>query len=318
MVPREIKPNQTRTIPMLTSILMLSMLAGFPADDTCSSSTAVVANQAKSNIVETAVAAGNFNTLAAALTAADLVKPLQGKGPFTVFAPTDAAFAALPKGTLADLLKPKNKAVLQSILTYHVVPGSYAAAKVVKMPFASSLNGQRVAFKVSDNGVQINGAMITMTDIECSNGVIHVIDAVILPNTNDIVDTAVAAGQFGTLAAAIQAAGLVEALKGKGPFTVFAPTDAAFAALPKGTVANLLKPENKAMLAAVLKFHVVPGRVYADAAAKGAQVATLQGGMLETMSKDGKVWVNGAEVIGADIETSNGVIHIIDSVLLPE
>jgi transforming growth factor-beta-induced protein len=303
---------------MLTSILMLSMLAGFPTDDTCSSSTTVVANQAKSNIIETAVAAGNFNTLAAALTAADLVKPLQGKGPFTVFAPTDAAFAALPKGTLADLLKPKNKAVLQSILTYHVVPGSYAATKVVKMPFASSLNGQRVAFKVSDNGVQINGAMITMTDIECSNGVIHVIDAVILPNTNDIVDTAVAAGKFGTLTAAIQAAGLVEALKGKGPFTVFAPTDAAFAALPEGTVENLLKPENKAMLAAVLKFHVISGRVYADAAAKGAKVATLQGGMLETMSKDGKVWVNGAQVIGADIETSNGVIHIIDSVLLPE
>ncbi|MDF1836314.1 MAG: fasciclin domain-containing protein, partial [Planctomycetota bacterium] len=294
---------------MLTSILMLSMLAGTPAPDTCtaskgdtcSSTKAAVAKDTKPNIVETALAAGKFNTLAAALTAADLVKPLQGAGPFTVFAPTDAAFAALPKGTLEDLLKPKNKAMLQSILTYHVVPGSYVADKVVKMPFASSLNGQRMAFKVSDNGVQVNGARITMTDIQCSNGVIHVIDAVILPSMDDIVDTAVKAGKFNTLAAAIKAAGLVEALKGEGPVTVFAPTDAAFAALPKGTVENLLKPENKEKLAAVLKFHVIPGRVYADAAAKGAKVATLQGGTIETKAQDGKVWGNGAQVIGAEI-----------------
>lgn len=313
---------------MLTSILMLSMLAGSPsvdqcnatktAGDQCSSSKAAVAKDTKPNIVETALAAGNFKTLAAALTAADLVKPLQAAGSFTVFAPTDAAFAALPKGTLEDLLKPKNKATLQSILTYHVVPGAYLADKVVKMPFASSLNGQRVGFKVSDNGVTINGARITVTDIQCSNGVIHVIDSVILPSTDDIIDTAVKAGKFNTLAAAIQAAGLVEALKADGPVTVFAPTDAAFAALPKGTVESLLKPENKAQLAAILKFHVIPGRVYSDAAAKGAKVATLQGGMIQTMAKDGKVWVNGAQVIGADIESSNGVIHVIDTVLLPQ
>ncbi len=313
---------------MLTSILMLSMLAGSPAANDsnaskstaqqCSSSKATAAKDAKPNIVETALAAGNFKTLAAALTAADLVKPLQGAGPFTVFAPTDEAFAALPKGTLENLLKPKNKATLQSILTYHVVPGTYLADKVVKMPFAGSLNGQRVGFKVSDNGVTINGARITVTDIKCSNGVIHVIDSVILPSTDDIIETAVKAGKFNTLAAAIKAAGLVEALKADGPVTVFAPTDAAFAALPKGTVENLLKPENKVQLAAILKFHVIPGRVYADAAAKGAKVATLQGSSIQTMAKDGKVWVNGAQVVGADIETSNGVIHIIDTVLLPQ
>ncbi len=313
---------------MLTSILMLSILAGSPAVEDCnaskstaqqcSSSKATAAKDAKPNIVETALAAGNFKTLAAALTAADLVKPLQGAGPFTVFAPTDEAFAALPKGTLENLLKPKNKAMLQSILTYHVVPGTYAADKVAKMPFAGSLNGQRVGFKVSDKGVTINGSRITVTDIQCSNGVIHVIDSVILPSTDDIIETAVKAGSFKTLAAAIKAAGLVEALKADGPITVFAPTDAAFAALPKGTVESLLKPENKAQLAAILKFHVIPGRVYADAAAKGAKVATLQGGSIQTMAKDGKVWVNGAQVIGADIETSNGVIHIIDSVLLPQ
>ncbi|HRV79975.1 MAG TPA: fasciclin domain-containing protein [Planctomycetota bacterium] len=302
---------------MLSYLLMLPLLAGAPTGDTCST-TAATAQKGEKTIVETALAAGQFNTLAAALKAADLVEPLQGKGPFTVFAPTDAAFAALPKGALDNLLKPDNKATLQAILTYHVVPGSYMAEKVVKMPFASSLNGQRVHFKVSDDGVTIDGARIVTTDIQCSNGVIHVIDAVIMPSTKDVVATAVAAGQFRTLAAAIQAAGLVEALQGKGPFTVFAPTDEAFAALPAGTVENLLKPENKEQLAAILKLHVVPGRIYADAAAKGAKVESLQGQKLETMAKDGKVWVNGAEVIQADIETSNGVIHVINKVLLPQ
>ena len=302
---------------MLNLLMMLPLAIGSPVGDACSSATASFEDE-KKDIVTTAVEAGSFKTLAAALTAAELVKPLQGEGPFTVFAPTDEAFAALPKGTLENLLKKENKATLTSILTYHVVPGKFDASKVTKAPFLATLNGQRVDFKVTDAGVTIDGVRITTTDIHCSNGIIHVIDAVILPNTEDIVSTAVAAGKFKTLAAAIKAAGLVEALKGKGPFTVFAPTDEAFAALPEGTVEGLLKPENKEKLAAILKFHVVPGRVYADAAAKGAKVKTLQGSKIETSSKDGKVFVNGAQVLTADVETSNGVIHIIDAVLLPE
>ena len=121
----------------------------------------------------------------------------------------------------------------------------------------------------------------------------------------DIVDTAVAAGQFKTLAAALTAAGLVPTLKGAGPFTVFAPTDEAFARLPAGTVQDLLKPENKERLAALLKYHVVPGRVFSDAAAKGATVGTLQGQSVTTRSKDGKVYVNDAAVIQAEIWASS-------------
>jgi uncharacterized surface protein with fasciclin (FAS1) repeats len=134
---------------------------------------------------------------------------------------------------------------------------------------------------------------------------------------DDIVDTAVKAGSFKTLVAAVKAAGLVETLKGPGPFTVFAPTDAAFKKLPAGTVEGLLKPANKAKLAAILTYHVVPGKVKAaDLAGKRLSVATVQGQKVKIDGRNG-VKVNGAKVTKADIGTSNGVIHVIDSVLLP-
>jgi uncharacterized surface protein with fasciclin (FAS1) repeats len=137
---------------------------------------------ATADIVDTAVAAGKFNTLAAALTAAGLVDTLKGDGPFTVFAPTDAAFEKLPEGTVENLLKPENRDQLVSILTYHVVPGKVYAADVVKLTSATTVNGADVSIKVSDNGVSIDNANVVMTDIKASNGVIHVIDTVILPD----------------------------------------------------------------------------------------------------------------------------------------
>jgi len=137
---------------------------------------------AKADIVDTAVAAGQFNTLAAALTAAGLVDTLKGDGPFTVFAPTDAAFAKLPEGTVEDLLKPENRDQLVSILTYHVVAGKVYAADVVKLTSATTVNGSDVSIKVVDGGVSIDNANVVKTDIKTSNGVIHVIDSVLLPN----------------------------------------------------------------------------------------------------------------------------------------
>jgi uncharacterized surface protein with fasciclin (FAS1) repeats len=138
---------------------------------------------AKKDIVDTAVAAGQFETLAAALGAAGLVDTLKGDGPFTVFAPTDAAFAKLPEGTVESLLQPENRDQLIAILTYHVVPGAVRAADVVKLDAAATVNGQSVAIQVVDNGVQIDNANVIATDIEASNGVIHVIDTVILPSS---------------------------------------------------------------------------------------------------------------------------------------
>ncbi len=135
----------------------------------------------------------------------------------------------------------------------------------------------------------------------------------------DIVDTAVSAGQFETLVAAVKAAGLVDTLKGDGPYTVFAPTDEAFAKLPDGTVENLLKPENKEQLVAVLTYHVVPGKVMSsDVINKQVEAETVQGSKLRINALNGGVSVDNAKVVKADIETSNGVIHVIDTVVLPQ
>ena len=136
-------------------------------------------------------------------------------------------------------------------------------------------------------------------------------------HSKDIVDTAVGAGSFTTLVAAVQAAGLVDTLKGDGPFTVFAPTDEAFAALPEGTVATLLLPENKDQLISILTYHVVAGKVMSTDLSNGMMATTVQGGNVTIMTEDG-VSVNGAKVVTADIEASNGVIHVIDAVILPK
>jgi uncharacterized surface protein with fasciclin (FAS1) repeats len=134
------------------------------------------------DIVDTAVAAGDFGTLAAALKAAGLVETLKGEGPFTVFAPTDKAFAKLPKGTIEDLLKPENRGQLTAILTYHVVPGKVLAEDVVKLSKAKTVQGSEVKIRVKKDKVRVDNALVTATDIACTNGVIHVIDSVILPN----------------------------------------------------------------------------------------------------------------------------------------
>ncbi|AMV33535.1 Immunogenic protein MPT70 precursor [Pirellula sp. SH-Sr6A] len=272
---------------------------------------------AEKNIVETAVEAGSFKTLAAALTAADLVDAVKGPGPFTVFAPTDEAFAKLPKGTVETLLKPENKSKLQDILKYHVVSGKVMAADVVKVKGAVALNGQRIDVKVDGGKVSVDNANVVKTDIGCTNGVIHVIDSVILPASDPIPAVADKAGKFKTLLAAVKASGLAEALSGEGPFTVFAPTDEAFAKIPSATLNDLLKPENKEKLATILKYHVVSGRVYSEAAVAAKSANTLQGAAVAIKATDKGAFVNDAKIIATDVDASNGVIHIIDSVIMP-
>ena len=269
------------------------------------------------DIVETAVKAGKFNTLAAALQAADLVETLKGPGPFTVFAPTDEAFAKLPAGTVETLLKPENKGTLAGILTYHVVGGKVLAKQVVGLKGAKTVNGQRVDIKVADSTVMIDGAKVVTTDIECDNGVIHIIDSVILPADKNIPEVATAAGKFTTLLAAVKAAGLVETLVGKGPFTVFAPTDEAFGKLPVGTVDDLLKPENKQKLVDILTYHVVPGRVYSEDAVAAKSAKTVQGASISVSVGSDGAKINSSKLVMTDLDASNGVIHVIDAVLMP-
>ena len=271
------------------------------------------------DIVDTAVADGRFTTLVTAVQAAGLVDALKGEGSFTVFAPTDDAFALLPEGTVESLLQAENVEQLKSILLYHVVEGKVMAADVVNLSSAGTLLGKDLAVKVDMGEVYINESKVIITDIETSNGVIHVIDAVLLPpaDLSDIVDTAVADGRFTTLVTAVQAAGLVDALKGEGPFTVFAPTDDAFAKLPEGTVESLLQAENIEQLKSILLYHVVEGKVMAADVVGLTSAPTLLGKDLAVKVDMGDVYINESKVVITDIETSNGVIHVIDTVLLP-
>jgi uncharacterized surface protein with fasciclin (FAS1) repeats len=162
--------NQMKRITLAVTLTLLTL-----------SLSAVAASAGKKDIVDTAVAAGNFKTLATALQAAGLVETLKGAGPFTVFAPTDEAFAKLPAGTLDDLLKPENKEKLVAILTYHVVPGKVTAKDVMKLHQAKTVNGKDVKIMADGARVMVDNSNVVKTDIGCSNGVIHVIDSVILP-----------------------------------------------------------------------------------------------------------------------------------------
>jgi transforming growth factor-beta-induced protein len=274
-------------------------------------------SQAAKNIVELAQSTGVHKTLVQLVVAADLAGVLSGPGPLTVFAPTDEAFARLDPKLVAHLLDPKNKAELQAILKHHVVSGSVAAADVMQVSGVRSLSGQRLPINVVEGAVLIDGAAVAQADVRASNGIVHVIDRVLIPSTKNIVETAVGAGQFNTLAKALGAAGLVETLSGQGPFTVFAPTDEAFAKLDPKVLASLLEPANKAKLTEILTYHVVPGRLSADEAIAAGQLHSLQGGDLRLRIEGGRIQVGGASLLINDLETTNGTIHVIDSVLLP-
>lgn len=292
---------------MKSAILALAFLV--------SASFCTAANGQK-NIVETAAGAGSFNTLLTAAKAAGLADALSS-GQFTVFAPTDEAFGKLDPEHVADLLKPQNKEQLAAILKFHVVPGIVSAREAYPLDSATTLNGQRLPLSLRSDKPSVGNANLVKADIRCSNGVIHVIDSVLLPATKTIPEVADSAGTFKTLLAAATAAGLAETLGTAGPFTVFAPTDEAFGKLPASTVETLLKPENKQKLADILKYHVVSGRAYDVDAAKAGQVATLLGRSLSFDVTENGLTVNNVNVVAKNIETANGVVHVIDAVLLP-
>jgi transforming growth factor-beta-induced protein len=269
------------------------------------------------SILETAAAAGSFKSLAEAIKTAGLDGALAGDGPFTVFAPTDRAFEALGEDRVRRLFRAENRERLTDILKFHVVPGRLELADLLGKREVITLDGQRLQLSESDGRVRIGHAGVVTADIACSNGVIHVIDGVLLPARDSIAETAKSAGSFGTLLAAARAAGLTDALASPGPLTVFAPTDEAFDRLPAGTVESLLRPENTDRLAAILKYHVIPARVYAGEALRAKSAATLEGSSVRIGYSDGRLRVNGVAVVKPDLDASNGVIHVIDRVLIP-
>jgi len=282
------------------------------------------------NIVEVAQSDPQFSVLVEAVVAADLAPTLSAAGPYTVFAPTNAAFTALLAElnlTKAQLLA--DKALLTEVLTYHVLPARVARSSVPAGKAISTVQGG--IFKIDANGSALlitdgrnRQSNITATDVAASNGVIHVIDKVLLPPDKNVVQTAqalaaAASPEFTVLVDAVVAANLAGTLSGTGPFTVFAPTDAAFAALLTElgvTKAQLLA--DVPLLTQVLTYHVVPGRVLKAEVPLNTPITTVQGG---TFTVDATLAITDqrgrkANIVGTDVLASNGVIHVLDKVIL--
>ncbi len=270
-----------------------------------------------SDIPATAAGTGNHASLVAALTQANLVTTLQGTGPFTVFAPTDQAFTDAGID-LASFDTDAENATLVDILTYHVVSGSVASTALSDGLTATALNGDDVTFTVNAAGVQVNDANVVTADVATTNGIIHVIDKVLMPPADlvDIPTVATGTGNHTSLVAALTQANLVGTLQGTGPFTVFAPTDAAFTAAGIDLSSFDTDAEN-ATLVDILTYHVVSGSVASTALSDGQTATALNGDDVTFTVNAAGVQVNDANVVTADVAASNGIIHVIDKVLMP-
>ena len=275
---------------------------------------------AETTVVDIIVESELHTILEAAVIAADLATTLSGEGPFTVFAPTDAAFEALMAAfgvTAEELLEYPE---LTNVLLYHVVAGQALASDLSDGQQITTLLDADVVVSITADGVFINQAQVIVADVTAGNGVVHVIDAVLLPPTppsNTVVDIIVNSDDHTLLEAAVIEAGLVEALSGEGPFTVFAPNDAAVVALTEAlgiTAEELLALPN---LGEILQYHVVGASAYAADLSDGQMITTLLGEDVTVSITAEGVMINNAMVIVADIAADNGVVHVIDAVLLP-
>ncbi len=299
--------NRAITLLIVACLSLSTVALGVAADDT-------------QDIPANAQATGVHDALVAALGHAGLVETLQGDGPFTVFAPTDEAFTAAGID-LSTFDNDEANATLSDILLYHVVSGAVDAANVTDGMVATMVNGDNATFTVDNGSVMINDANVTEADVVASNGIIHVIDKVLMPPADepqpqDIPTIAASTGVHDSLVAALTHAGLVATLQGDGPFTVFAPTDEAFAAagIDLSTFDN---DEANATLTDILTYHVYAGSVAAADVTDGF-VATMVNGDNATFTvSNGTVMVGDATVTSADVAASNGIIHVIDKVLTP-
>lgn len=278
--------------------------------------TVLTPTASPNDIPRTAQCTGVHNSLVSAVIQADLLETLQGDGPFTLFAPTDEAFAAAGID-LAALDTAEGKAALSDILLYHVVSGDVASTDLSDCMTTNAVNGQPLAFTVGES-VMVNGATVSLADVQTSNGVIHVIDTVLTPSAapNDIPRSAQCTGIHNSLVAAVIQADLLTTLQGDGPFTLFAPTDEAFAAAGID-LAALDTPEGKEALQDILLYHVHMGLIPGANITDGMLLAMANGDNATLATSTGSGSIDGANFTLIDVMTSNGIIHVIDAVILP-
>mmetsp|Transcript_21423 Transcript_21423/g.39344 ORF Transcript_21423/g.39344 Transcript_21423/m.39344 type:complete len:328 (+) Transcript_21423:193-1176(+) len=264
----------------------------------------------------------DFSTLVAAVNAAGLADALSGDGTLTLFAPPNSAFEKLPAELVTKLLDPIWKPQLEDLLKYHVLGSVVKSTDLFDGLTAATLNGENITINLNPPRINdISNILVDhgLVDIAAANGVIHGIDTVLTPTSvgSNIVDIAAGNDLFSTLVTAVTKAGLVDALSGEGPLTVFAPTNDAFAALPDGTLDRLLLPENVDELTKILQYHVVSANAHSSTLSNG-DVETLSGDSITVAVSDAGVKINDATtVVTPDIIASNGIIHVIDTVLFP-
>jgi len=272
----------------------------------------------KADIVKVAERNADLSTLVAALTAGKLVATLEGPGPFTVFAPTNEAFAKIPKATLTQLLG--NPSLLDQLLEYHVVSGDFSMRDLMSAKVITTLEKESVVVRSINGNIMVNNANVVTADVGATNGVVHVVDNVLVPPDfpiqpylENIVELAESQPDLSTLVHALVIGKLTETLSGKGPFTVFAPTNEAFAKIPAADLQKLLA--NQKALDSVLEYHVLAGQFTMRDLMAVKSAATLEGDKVTVSSSGSVISVNEAKVLKADVHATNGIVHVIDSVL---
>ncbi len=287
---------------------------------------------AEQSIAEIAINTDDLSTLVSLVSAAGLVETLDTGGPFTVFAPTNEAFAQLPEEVVNVVVG--NPDILTAILTYHVVGDKLLATDVLSVSSIGTLQGESLSVSLQNGDAFVDDSQIIATDIKANNGVVHLIDTVLVPQaaveaiaaalTHDeptsgdsasIVGIASATDDLSTLVSLVSSAGLAETLDTGGPFTVFAPTNSAFGKLPERAVNIIVS--NPDILSSVLTYHVVGDELFAEDVLAQRRIDTLQGESLMVRTFAGEPYVNFSKIVATDIEASNGVVHLIDNVLVP-
>jgi len=308
-----------KTLSVAFLVLIMTPTARVLAADKVTSE-----ERSTSSIVDIARESGSFETLLAALDAAGLTDLLDAPGVFTVFAPTDEAFAQIPSSVIQSLLQPENKKNLQEILLYHVLAGEVSSEDAISAALSktkvSTLSGSTLSPAFENASLVINRSEVLSADLKAGNGRIHVIDRVLIPFSQrlDVIDTAATYKELSSFVSLVKSADLEDTLRKLERVDVFAPTNAAFEALPADVLERLLEPENREELSNLLQLHVASSFFRIGSIVTSVTLTSLQGDFLTIKYKSGELFVNDVKIKVLDIPTSNGSLQIIDAVLEPK